>query len=406
METAPPQYNAEDAPPSYEDVVKKFTAALGNGKDPEKILDAMASLNLADCKVVCDKNGSKLGPIVGEKDMEKFQLGAEQAASLPVAQEHLKKVANTATRAVKDIEMVFNRLLLKIMEIDKIHESGFVPKLRHHQETFSDLIRESRLLAREISQHGQEFDELTVEFCADKTISVEERINRIEGFRKEAEGFETASVDMQKRFEKLNNDFTEFIGEFKAWAEDKEKELDKKLTQVIKEIGDLKIRISEVIVSLGFALAGTVIGAMIFAAGHSPFSFILIAAGLILCGLSGVAAMRFIATYLVLSNELKQKEKLKKEYESQLKMIQKARSELVSLGNEGLGTFWDKIGFLKGYWVRASSDAEAIEIWLKKGASDAKWPDYMKKSLHKNVKIYKALSTYLEEYSRGVDTDE
>lgn len=73
----------------------------------------------------------------------------------------------------------------------------------------------------------------------------------------------------------------------------------------------------------------------------------------------------------VLSNELKQKEKLKKEYESQLKMIQKARSELVSLGNEGLGTFWDKIGFLKGYWVRASSDAEAIEIWLKKGASDA-----------------------------------
>lgn len=81
---------------------------------------------------------------------------------------------------------------------------------------------------------------------------------------------------MQKRFEKLNNDFTEFIGEFKAWAEDKEKELDKKLTQVIKEIGDLKIRISEVIVSLGFALAGTVIGAMIFAAGHSPFSFILI----------------------------------------------------------------------------------------------------------------------------------
>lgn len=134
METAPPQYNAEDAPPSYEDVVKKFTAALGNGKDPEKILDAMASLNLADCKVVCDKNGSKLGPIVGEKDMEKFQLGAEQAASLPVAQEHLKKVANTATRAVKDIDMVFNRLLLKIMEIDKIHESGFVPKLRHHQE--------------------------------------------------------------------------------------------------------------------------------------------------------------------------------------------------------------------------------------------------------------------------------
>ncbi|KAF4345555.1 hypothetical protein FBEOM_505 [Fusarium beomiforme] len=367
METALPQYSAQGAP-SYEDVVKKFTAALGDGKDPEKILDAADALNMADCKAIFDKTGGNPVPFVDEKDREKFHLGAEQAASLPLAQKHLKETAKTATQAVKDIEGIFGRLLLKIMEIDQIHESDFIPELRKHKETFTDLIRESRLLAREISQYGQQFDEVTVKFCADKDISVADRIKRIQRFIEKTKGFETASGAMEKRFTKLNEDFTVFVGKFVSWAKKKEGELDEKVTQLIKEIGELK------------------------------------GGGLILAGLSAAACIGLIATWMVLSNELEQKENQKKQYEDQINQIQKARSELVSLGKDELAIFSEKINFLKGYWTKASSDAVEIERWLQDGADDAKFPKYMEKNLKKGVEV--SLSTYLDEYSRGVDSEE
>ncbi|KLO95406.1 uncharacterized protein Y057_12826 [Fusarium fujikuroi] len=410
METTLPQYSTQDAPPSYEDVVKKFTAALGDGKDPEKILDAANALNLADCKVVFDKNGGNPPPFVEEKDRDKFHLGAEKAASLPIAQGHLKERAQTASQAVKDIEGIFHQLLLEIMKIDQIHKSDFIPELRKHKETFSKLIQESRLLAREISQYGKQFDEVTIEFCADKDISVQDRIKRIQSFIEEAKKFQTASDAMQDRFTKLHDDFTVFVGKFVSWAEKKEGELDKKVTKLIKEIGDLKGRITKVILSMvAVGAGGTTLGMFLAVGGFlapGPWSLFLIGGGLILAGLSAAACIGLIATWMILSNELKQKEKEKKQYEDQIKHIQQARSQLVSLGKEDLAIFSEKISFLKGYWTKASSDAVEIEGWLKGGADDAKYPKYMERSLKEGVKIYKALSTYLDEYSRGIESDE
>ncbi|CAI7676395.1 unnamed protein product [Penicillium discolor] len=177
-----PEYSEGAAPPSYDEVIKKFSSTLGDSKDPQKFLQAVGTLNTTDLKVVAAEHSDNSLPAYNEEDRAKFDLGVAKTASTDEAQQHLKEAANKATEAVKEIKVVFQVLIFKITEIDNIHQSTFMPELETHQKAFNALVSDSRLLATDISQYGKEFDDVIVKFCADASISVEDRIAQIQGF--------------------------------------------------------------------------------------------------------------------------------------------------------------------------------------------------------------------------------
>ncbi|CAI7676400.1 unnamed protein product [Penicillium discolor] len=177
---------------------------------------------------------------------------------------------------------------------------------------------------------------------------------------------------MEERFQDLITDFTKFIAGFASWATKIEGELDGKVKGLIKEIGDLKIKLAKLQASLiGVGAGGTTIGGFLLAGGLAvpgPWSIVLIAGGIFLLGASLATAIGLIAHMSVVSNEISEKEKKKADYEKQIETIQQARAKLVELGDDKLKVFTEKMNFLAGYWTRTTADAREIEKWLKSGA--------------------------------------
>ncbi|KAJ5394029.1 uncharacterized protein N7487_011670 [Penicillium crustosum] len=370
-----PEYSEGAAPPSYDEVIKKFSSTLGDSKDPQKFLQAVGTLNTTDLKVVAAEHSDNSLPTYNEEDRAKFDLGVAKTASTAEAQQHLKEAANKATEAVKEIKVVFQDLIFKITEIDNIHQSTFMPELETHQKSFNTLVSDSRLLATDISQYGKEFDDVIVKFCADESIKVEDRITQIQRFIQQASDFETRSSKMEERFQDLITDFTKFIAGFASWATKKEGEMDGKVTGLIKEIGELKMKLAKVQASLiGVGAGGTTVGGFLLAGGLAvpgPWSIVLIAGGIFLLGASLATAIGLIAEMSVLSNEISAKEKEQADYEKQIEIIQQARAKLVELGDDKLKVFTEKMNFLAGYWTRTTADAREVEKWLKSGAKFA-----------------------------------
>ncbi|KAF7526435.1 hypothetical protein PCG10_004131 [Penicillium crustosum] len=352
-----PEYSEGAAPPSYDEVIKKFSSTLGDSKDPQKFLQAVGTLNTTDLKVVAAEHSDNSLPTYNEEDRAKFDLGVAKTASTAEAQQHLKEAANKATEAVKEIKVVFQDLIFKITEIDNIHQSTFMPELETHQKQASD--------------------------------------------------FETRSSKMEERFQDLITDFTKFIAGFASWATKKEGEMDGKVTGLIKEIGELKMKLAKVQASLiGVGAGGTTVGGFLLAGGLAvpgPWSIVLIAGGIFLLGASLATAIGLIAEMSVLSNEISAKEKEQADYEKQIEIIQQARAKLVELGDDKLKVFTEKMNFLAGYWTRTTADAREVEKWLKSGAKFAKFPEYMKLNLDHSVSIYSALSVYLDGYAKGLE---
>lgn len=137
MASAPPDYTSGDAPPSYASVVQKIDAAVGSTKTPGKYLEVVKSLNSTEISVIAEGAKDHPPPIHTDEDKKKFTIGAAQTASQDSATGHLKTAANQATIAAKEVKEVFQSIQLKIVEIDNIHKSNFLPDLETHQEVTS-----------------------------------------------------------------------------------------------------------------------------------------------------------------------------------------------------------------------------------------------------------------------------
>lgn len=134
MASALPKYTSDEAPPSYDSVVQKIDAAVGSTKTPDKYLEVVKSLNSTEISVIAEGAKDHPPPIHSDEDKKKFAIGAAQTASQDSATEHLKTAANQATIAAREVKGVFQSIQLKIVEIDNIHKSNFLPDLEKYQQ--------------------------------------------------------------------------------------------------------------------------------------------------------------------------------------------------------------------------------------------------------------------------------
>ncbi|KAF5857400.1 hypothetical protein ETB97_005892 [Aspergillus alliaceus] len=407
MASTLPSYTAGEAPPSYDSVVHKIEAAVGSPRTPEKYLAAVQKLSSAEISVIAEGAKDHPPPIHTEEDKKTFAIGAAQAASQDSATDLLKQAADKATSAAKNIQDVFQSIQLKITEIDQIHKSNFLPDLSSHQKTFNSILQDSRLLSADISQYGKSFDEIIVQFCADKTISLQERINKIGEFIKRAEEFENRSADTHSRFEKLMHDFTTFVGHFSSWAKGKEGELTTEIESLNKEIQELQEKLQKLqksLVILGVA-AGVGLPVLAVATALSgPFAPFVAIGGLIALGATAASIAGISIAIVVTSNQIEAKQTEKEKLLNQVEKIQHTRQDLVDLGKEKLTVFTDSVKILTGYWTRTTANAREIKDWLEDGANMADQPKFMEMNLKHGVRIYSALAVYLENYASGLGT--
>ncbi|KOS21276.1 hypothetical protein ESCO_006791 [Escovopsis weberi] len=238
--SAPPEYSADSSPPSYDEVSQKLQRLIQDNTNPAKVLEIASSLSDAEINVLAD-GFEKHYPLQDEKQKADFTVGLGQTFSSKEGQARLKQAGNAASQAVKDIEGIFTNLQLKLAQIDQVYQSGFQATLIKIQDTFTDILRESRLLAVDI-----EFDKIMVKFCANPNYTVDQRRARIGEFITEAKGFEDGAKGVQQRYTDLVTSFQSFVLSFSGWARDKEGELTSQIKGLEAELSDLGKQLNDI----------------------------------------------------------------------------------------------------------------------------------------------------------------
>ncbi|KAF4345556.1 hypothetical protein FBEOM_506 [Fusarium beomiforme] len=405
MSDAAPPYEPSGSPPAYEEIEKKISQLIGPNATVEQVLEVARSISPKEAEILVQNSNTKF-PLKTDKEKEDFALGIASTTSSDDFKPQITTASSSASRAAKEIARVFQSLHVKILEVDRVHESGFAETLLKHKETYTDLLTDSRKTAMRIAQHGISFDDIVIKFCADKSISIKDRKDRIQRFVDAAEGYKKDSAKLDSRFQDLITDFSAFVGSFSGWARDKEKELTDEIKKLEKEIEALKKKLVDLKIARDvFTLVGASILPIlaILVKVFEPAAIPILIGGLIAAGVSMAIIIGLLVAIHLTQHELETKESKKKRLEDQKALIRATRAELEALGSQSLQSFKLSVAVLSGYWQRSVSDATEIKAWLEAGAQDAGQPVYMKMNLMNAVATYKVMAQYMEEYARGVE---
>ena len=123
-----PSYNADVAPPSYDEVARKLDDLVGSDPTPDKVLDAAAKLSEEEINVLVDGVHSHW-PLETEEQKVEFTIGSGQTLSSAEGKDRLKRTAMTVTQATKEIDDIFYNMEYQLAQIDAIHKSSFRPEV-------------------------------------------------------------------------------------------------------------------------------------------------------------------------------------------------------------------------------------------------------------------------------------
>ncbi|KAJ7159194.1 hypothetical protein C8R43DRAFT_881868, partial [Mycena crocata] len=245
------------------------------------------------------------------------------------------------------------------------------------------------------------FDKIIIKFCADSSISVEERRTKIKKFIAEAHDFKLAASATKDNFTNLIDQFTGFASSFSHWAEAQEAADRTQIDALNKEIAKLAATIAELRGAL-LAMAG-VMGITLIATGLLSIFFpVALAWGVGIAGLELTSVAGIGIAIAVLENDRATDLREVQRLGDEIDRIESARADLQKAGEDDLKIFHDNISILGQTWEDVRLDAEKIQGWLEEGADDANYPEYMKESLEEGVQIYSRMAQYLENYAHGV----
>ncbi|RAK77726.1 uncharacterized protein BO72DRAFT_447851 [Aspergillus fijiensis CBS 313.89] len=403
--TAPPAYEPHSSPPSYDSLVDKVCQLVGSDPTPQKFIDAAATLSESEIEILKD-GGDFSDPIKNERDNKVFSTGAAKGLASPECAEHLRAASNAAVEASNEIERLFVSLHLKIAQIDRIHHSGFEPKLVENQVAYRVVLADSRNLATDIAVHGNRFDDMIIPFCFDKSISVDTRRTVLNRFIDQMDTAQADARTMEHKFSELQTNFTSFIADFSVWARDREEQLKQEIARVLEELEELRDKLTSLNTSIlalgGGALLLPAVTALAAASGIlGPF---LAIGGLIALGVS-VAAIVSMAALAVAKaateSQIRTKEREKASLENQIEQIRLARQELMDVGEDKLEAFRVNLNVLQSVWTSVAADARLISGYLNGALELAEMPEWMQWDLESANSVYKRMAEYLTNYAKG-----
>ncbi len=123
MSDAAPPYEPSSSPPAYEEIEKKLSQLIGPNPTVEKVLEAAKAISPTEAEILVQNSSTKF-PLKTEKQKEDFALGIASATSSDGFKPHITAASSSASRAAKEIACVFQSLHVKILEVDRVHESA------------------------------------------------------------------------------------------------------------------------------------------------------------------------------------------------------------------------------------------------------------------------------------------
>ncbi|KAF5857398.1 hypothetical protein ETB97_005890 [Aspergillus alliaceus] len=407
MTSTPPSYAMDSSPPSYEEVVKKLNNLVGPNPTPGKVLEVAKQLSKEDINTLAESYDSH-PPLRTDKEKHDFSIGIAKTASSAEAKPYIKPAASSAARAAKEISSIFQQVGLEIVQVDDIHKSNFTTPLQKVQKEYQDVLSDSRLLAVDISQYGSSFDKVIITFCAEGSIPVSERKEKIKQYIQKAVQLEQNAKNIDNRFEDVVQSFSHLVNSFSDWAKDKEGKLTDQIKKLDEELKDLNKKLSRLQSAQAAVTAyggyATSIAGIIAGLVPPPFSLITAIGGMLAAGASIAVVIGLMIAINNVKEEIEDKTNEKRSLEKDLEKLRQTRQDLVLLGNSSLPSFRSNVQILTGYWKMTIKDAKDIQVWLEKGAQTTDQPQYMKLNLNNAVKSYEVIGQYLLEYAEGVES--
>lgn len=124
----PPLDATHQTPSSFDQLVVKFNQIAGPDPTPQGLLDAAAALTDAEIETLA-ASGNHKEPIENEQDEKIFALGMAEGLASPDGTKHMINAGDAAAEAARETRSLFRSLQLRIVQIDAIHRSGFLPQL-------------------------------------------------------------------------------------------------------------------------------------------------------------------------------------------------------------------------------------------------------------------------------------
>ncbi|KAH8112478.1 hypothetical protein DFH11DRAFT_1879238 [Phellopilus nigrolimitatus] len=398
---------SSDAPPSYESIVARFEQCLGSNPKPQEVLNVAKQVSQYEIDILV-ANAGKTADLTQAEEAA-FTVGVAKTLSSQDAALKLKTVAADAAAACSEIETMFTNLTSTLASIDAKNippkEGAFVPRFRILNQEFRQIVHLSKDLAIKISVYGLRFDSVIIPICKDKSLSTEQRKEKLVEFINDADSFRGEVGTIEKNFSNLKTNFATFLSSFGSWASDKEGADTEELKQARKDLDQLRMEVSELraaLLAVGSLAATSLPVTAILAYLSWPFAEFVILGGLIFAGLSTVTVLGLAISYSSKVGQVEAKQARIDSLVQSINDIKTTREKLRLLGTENLPLFNHNISVLALLWTSAHNDANAIKKWLESGAKDADMPEYMLISVNEAVSIYKTMAGYLRQYADGI----
>ncbi|KAE8405620.1 hypothetical protein BDV37DRAFT_244889 [Aspergillus pseudonomiae] len=365
--------------PSTTSVFQKLNQQISTPATVSACLQAVSLLSEVERKVLVE---SPAKYHITPTDKEAFTTAAVRALSSDDLDQELVEAASGASDAVNGILELMVGLIINLAWGDSMNGTHLTEQYEPIMRLYCKTMRDGIPLANTIAQYAEDFDNKVIGLCADSSLTMNERISTIQGYIKDAEGYQTTATEMQSTLESVFEKTIHFINQLGSQSlksDTKERAKGFPAPRLTKKFPDVPLDVQ--IPALRVAL-------------ESPFGPYVMIAGLL--GVANPEAT--IAAYSIAASMTNQ------EYVPITTVI----SDLATQGQSGsaedtnteyFNEFREHIGVLAGYWGSTLIDAREIESWLKMGASLVDIPTYMEKALNGGVKLYVKVGNYLRLYA-------
>ncbi|OJJ43511.1 hypothetical protein ASPZODRAFT_19234 [Penicilliopsis zonata CBS 506.65] len=397
----PPSYTADNSPPSYEALVKRFEDAVGSNPTPEKYLSVADTFTTEEITILADGSEIVPPPVDSDEEKAKFKASAASTRETEIFKAVMKAASEGATVAAFRLRSMLQEIHLKIIELDRIERSGFEPEMRGFVLEYDAILRIISIAAAEIKADGGRFDVMLIPVCLNPDVSNTTKRTLLLRFIADAENHEQTSQEAQDRLRTLKTNLISFVTRFDDWGKEREGELEQQIQDLQEEINQLRDEILkatkdiETLQAIQKIFASMSLFALIFS---GPVAAIIAIGGMI--GVAGTAIAIAAKNKLIehLNHNILGKEGDIDRAREKIVIIQNTRAGLTMLRDTNLTSISEDVNLLDSFWNRAKQDAYSLLRYVD-GDTES---EYVEDYLEFGLETYKDLAEYIGDFGRSI----
>ncbi|KAE8353397.1 hypothetical protein BDV28DRAFT_133257 [Aspergillus coremiiformis] len=371
------------ASPSLENILSTLRQKSANSASLRLCFQAVRDLSSAERNTLV---ASKPQYTLTAAEKNAFARAAVQALSADDVDDTLADAANGAYDAANNIFMMLGSIILNCACYDTQFGTNYTNGvLLDILVSYIKTMVDSVPLANEVAQYGEDFDNEVIAFCANTSLTVDERLSKIREYIATANGFETKAKGIQSILDSVKDQLVDLLNEMN----------NRPLPKWKKPSRASSVRATVPVPTPSFELGIALLDRLI----ATPLRPLIMIAGLL--GLGNTEATN--AAYAIAASEVVRSSA---RGPTSLTILHDLRSadDGGNVNEKFFSDFRDNMAVLNSYWNATIIDAGHIESWLEDGASWVDAPEYMKLNLDEGARTYVKVAKYLRSYATQIDS--